>query len=221
MRLISLVSIALLISQPAFSEPTPIDVYDENIGFDVVRNGELVGKHVTTFSREKSSVIVESQMNMNITFMMIPVYSFDYRSIERWSDGRLSHLDVTVKDGTDHIKISSIPTSTGLTITTPSGTYSFDSPIISTNHWNADVVRQSRVLNTLTGNINQVKIRKRGEERIPVKGSSILATRYDYFGELTNTSVWYDAKGRWSKLEFIARDGSTVEYICNTCESEP
>jgi len=66
-----------------------------------------------------------------------------------------------------------------------------------------------------------VKIMNKGKERIAVKGGSVMATRYDYSGELTNTSVWYDAKGRWSKLEFKARDGSTVEYICNTCESQP
>ena len=221
MRHIALVKLALLISQPAYSEPTSIDVYYNKIGFDVVRDGEQVGQHVTSFSREGSDLVVVSQMNMNITFLTIPVYSFDYRSIEKWSDGALSHLDVAVQDGSDQIKISSLPNADGLTIKAPSGTYSIDSPIISTNHWNADVVRQGRVLNTLTGNINQVKIWNRGEEWIPVNGGSILATRYDYSGELKDTSVWYDAKGRWSRLEFKARDGSTIEYICNTCEREP
>ena len=221
MRLIVLVSIVLLNSQPAFSEPTPFDVYKETIGFDVVRDGERVGQHVTTFLREESDLIVESRMNMNITFLTIPVYTFDYRSVEKWSDGALSHLDVAVKDGSDQIEISSRLNANGLIIKAPSGTYNIDSPIISTNHWNADVVRQSRVLNTLTGNVNQVKIWNRGLERIPVNGGSIMATHYEYSGELEDTSVWYDAKGRWSKLRFKARDGSTVEYICNTCEQEP
>jgi hypothetical protein len=215
------VSVVLLFSQPTFSEPAPFDVYGGKVGFDVVRDGELVGQHVTTFTHDVSGMVIESRMNMSITFLTIPVYSFDYRSVEKWSGGALSHLDVVIEDGSDHIKISSLPKAEGLKVKTPSGTYYVDTPIISTNHWNVDVVKKSRVLNTLTGNINQVKITNRGEERIPVKGSSVLATRYDYSGELTDTSVWYDAMGRWSKLEFKARDGSTVEYICNTCESEP
>lgn len=221
MRHIALVSVALLISQPAYSEPASFDEYDNKIGFDVVRDGELVGHHMTMFSHEESEMIVDSQMNMKITFLTIPIYSFNYRSIEKWSDGVLTYLDVAVKDGPDQIKISSLQNSEGLTIKAPSGTYRVNNPIISTNHWNADVVKKSRVLNTLTGNINQVKISNKGEERIPVKGGSVLANRYDYSGELMDTSVWYDAKGRWSKLEFKARDGSTVEYICNTCKSEP
>jgi hypothetical protein len=215
------VSIALLAIQPAYSEPKLTDGYDNKIGFDVVRDGEVVGQHVTAFSHEGLNLIVESKMNLEITFLSVPVYTFDYRSLEKWSDGVLSYLEVDIKDGADQIKISSLRNTEGLTIIAPSGTFRVRGPIISTNHWNADVVRQSRVINTLTGKINQVKFSNRGEERIPVKGGYVLATRYDYLGELTDTSAWYDAMGRWSKLEFKARDGSTVEYICNTCEPEP
>jgi hypothetical protein len=219
LRHMTLLFITLLISLPAFSEPIPIEAYDEEIGFDVVRNGELVGQHVTKFSREDSELIVDSQMNMSITFLGIPIYTFNYRSIEKWSDEVLIHLDVVVNDGADETKIYSLESSKGLTINAPSGTYRIDTPIISSNHWNADVVKQSRVLNTLTGNINQVKILNKGVQKIVIKGGSVLATRYDYMGELTDTSVWYDSKRRWSKLEFKARDGSTIEYICNTCEN--
>jgi hypothetical protein len=221
LRHIALVSIALLAIQPAYSEPKLTDGYDNKIGFDVVRDGEVVGQHVTAFSHEGLNLIVESKMNLEITFLSVPVYTFDYRSLEKWSDGVLSYLEVDIKDGADQIKISSLRNTEGLTIIAPSGTFRVRGPIISTNHWNADVVRQSRVINTLTGKINQVKFSNRGEERIPVKGGYVLATRYDYLGELTDTSAWYDAMGRWSKLEFKARDGSTVEYICNTCVPEP
>ena len=76
-------SIALLISLPAYSEPTSIDMYDNEIGFDVVRDGEIVGRHVTTFSRKESNIIIESHMSMSITFLVIPIYTFDYKSVDR------------------------------------------------------------------------------------------------------------------------------------------
>jgi hypothetical protein len=211
--------ISLIAVQPANSQTNSVVGYNNNIGFDVLRNGEVVGSHVTTFVHEGSELTVSSKMNLKVRLLGIPVYSFDYTSLEKWSDGVLSHLDVDVKDGADRIKISSQLSKEGLTITYPSGTYVVLGPIISTNHWNADIVKQSRVLNTLTGKINQVKLVNRGKEVIPIKDSTILATRYDYTGELTDTSVWYDTNGRWSKLEFKARDGSTVKYICNTCDA--
>jgi len=220
LRQIVLMIIVLLAVQPAYSQTKPIDTYNNKIGFDVVRNGEVVGQHATTFLQDGSDLTVKSKMNLKITLFGIPVYLFDYTSVEKWSDGVLSRLDVDVKDGADQFKISSSLNAEGLIITSPSGTFTARGPIISTNHWNADVVRQSRVLNTLTGKINQVDFINKGEERIPIKDSYILATRYDYSGELTDTSVWYDSRGRWSKLEFKARDGSIVKYICNTCKPQ-
>jgi hypothetical protein len=217
LRYIVFIVIALLVVQPAYSQTKPIVKYNNKISFDVVRNGDVVGQHVTTFSHDGSDLIVESKMNLKITLLGIPVYSFDYGSLEKWSDGVLSQIDVDVKDGPDQFKISSLLNEQGLTIISSSKTFTVLGAIISTNHWNSDVVSQSRVLNTLTGRINQVKLVNKGEERIQTKDSDILATRYDYSGELEDTSVWYDSNGRWSKLEFKARDGSTVEYICNTC----
>ena len=195
----------------------PIVGNNETISFDVVRKGEVVGNHVTTFLHDGTELIVESKMNLKITLLGIPVYSFDYKSLEKWSNGVLSYLKVDVKDGADQLMITSQLNEQGLNITSPSGTYIIKGLILSTNHWNADVVKQTRVLNTLTGKINKVKLIKKGEERISTRDGKILATRYDYTGELTDTSVWYDSAGRWSKLKFKARDGSTVEYICNNC----
>lgn len=208
-----------MIVQPAYSQTKSTIEYDSTLGFDVIRNGEVVGSHVTTFLHEGPELTVESRMGLNIKFLGIPIYSFDYWSLEKWSEGVLSNLDVEVKDGSEQISVSALMGKDGLIVMSPSGTYVVREPIISTNHWNSDVLTQKRVLNTLTGKINQVKLINKGKERISIKDSTILATRYDYTGELKDTSVWYDSDGQWSKLEFKARDGSTIEYICNTCDA--
>ena len=219
MQKIKFIVICLITLQPANSLTKPALEYGGKIGFDVVRNGEVVGSHVTTFLQEDTELTVDSKMNLKIKFLGISIYSFDYRSLEKWSKGVLSSLDVNIKDGAEKISVSAQLGEQGLNVISPSGTYVISGPIISTNHWNADVLIQDRVLNTLTGKINKVKLINKGRESIPIKGGTILATRYDYTGELEDTSVWYDAKGRWSKLEFKARDGSMVEYICNTCDA--
>jgi len=67
--------------------------------------------------------------------------------------------------------------------------------------------------------MNAVTILKKGLETIEVVGGRLEATRYDYTGQLRDTSVWYDAAGRWVQLQFLARDGSVVTYKCRTCLS--
>ena len=211
--------VCLISTKPVYSQTKTTNEFDYKIGFDVVRNDEVVGTHVTTFLNEGTDLIVVSKMNLKIKILGIPIYSFDYNSEEKWSRGVLLNLDVNVKDGADQIKVSASMGKKGLKVISPTGTFWVSGPIITTNHWNSDVLNRDRVLNTLTGRIDQVKLVDRGKESIPATGGTILATRYDYTGELNGTSVWYDSNGRWSRLKFKARDGSTVEYICNTCDA--
>ena len=90
-------------------------------------------------------------------------------------------------------------------------------PLFPTNHWNPEVLRQTRVLNTLTGRINRVRIEPQAQETVATEHGDVPATRYAYTGEL-ETEVWYDDAGRWVKMRFKGRDGSTIEYVCRRCQ---
>ena len=153
-----------------YSQTKTTNEFDYKIGFDVVRNDEVVGTHVTTFLNEGTDLIVVSKMNLKIKILGIPIYSFDYNSEEKWSRGVLLNLDVNVKDGADQIKVSASMGKKGLKVISPTGTFWVSGPIITTNHWNSDVLTRDRVLNTLTGRIDQVKLVDRGKESIPATG---------------------------------------------------
>lgn len=95
-------------------------------------------------------------------------------------------------------------------------TWQAEQPIFPTTHWNVAVLDRSTVLNTLTGRLNKVEIEFAGPERIQTASGMISANRYRYSGEL-ETDVWYTRDGRWVKLQFEAKDGSTIEYVCRQC----
>jgi hypothetical protein len=89
-------------------------------------------------------------------------------------------------------------------------------PVYPTNHWNAGVLNQKQVLNTLTGELNQVEIIKKGHEVINATNGQIRAMRYAYTGDL-QTEIWYDEKNRWVGMQFIGSDGSLIKYVCQKC----
>ncbi len=92
-------------------------------------------------------------------------------------------------------------------------------PLFPTNHWNPGVLQEERVLNTLTGRINLVTIEPEEQESVMTNAGNRMATRYRYNGQL-QTEVWYDADGRWVRMRFAGRDGSTLEYVCRRCSSD-
>ena len=75
----------------------------------------------------------------------------------------------------------------------------------------------SKVLNTLTGKMNNVRIEARGQEYVPTEGGDVKAMRYAYTGEL-ETEVWYDQEDRWVKMRFVGKDGVSIDYVCRKCQ---
>lgn len=217
MKLVSFVFGLMLLSAPAGALSDIGDLYGDEIAFDVLRKGDVVGEHVTTFQKQGDEVVVNSRMNIDIMALFFPLYAFEYRSKEVWKGDRLTALDVRVLDGSDKTAFSAKRENELLDVTAPDKPYQVSGSLFTTNHWNSEVVKDRRVLNTLTGNINIVAVKKIGRENVDVVGGTLNATRYDYTGDLKDTSVWYDDQGRWVKLRFKARDGSMIDYRCRTC----
>lgn len=205
----------------ASSDPNPLDLYDTKHWFEIYRNGDLVGEHQTRFEQNETGWTVSSDMKIEITFLGFTAYSFTYAAQEKWQNSELDMLEVRINDDGEKEEFTAERTPEGVTIKLLGEDIIHDSPLITTNHWKYKVVTQNEVLNTLTGNVNRVLIADMGWEQVPVANGEVKAKRYEYSGDLTDTTVWYDEQGRWIKLAFKARDGSDIEYLCQTCSQSP
>ncbi len=223
-------AIALAVSTPALAEPhsasarlpavpavDPVGLYGDAIEFDVTRKGDRVGFHRVKFTQEGASTLVSSTFQLQIDLWIFTAFKYLYTSEARWVDGRLRSLSATVDDGGTLSSVDVRPDGDRLMIANGAATYSALPPLYPTNHWNASVLQQKKVLNTLTGHLNSVDIQPRGREAVTTERGVISATRYAYTGDL-DTEVWYDDDGRWVKMRFVGRDGSAIEYVCRKCQ---
>ncbi len=197
-------------------------LHEQQVTYDVVRDGTVIGRHDISFKKNQDQLQIVAETQINLSILFIPVYQFTYSARENWSQGILQKLDVSVDDdGHSYQIFGERDTETQiLHITQKSGDQEefvqIPDPIFTTNHWNSAVVTQTKVLNTLTGNINQVDILYQGEERLPNIRTAVK--RYEYTGDLKDVLVWYSAEGNWVKLSFKAKDGSRIDYICRQCQ---
>ncbi|WP_246832838.1 DUF6134 family protein [Thalassospira sp. MCCC 1A01428] len=189
--------------------------------FQIRREGSPVGTHKLQFHTGKDGIQVIAQSTINISFLGFSAYRFDYRSESLWQHDRLAKLAVNVDDDGDQTSLNARYDSKTdmLQATGPDGERTLPAGIFPTNHWHCGVLSQTTVLNTITGQPNNVTIRSMGQEKI-IAGNGgvnrIDATHFQYDGEL-RTDAWYDADGRWVRLAFRARDGSEIVYRCLTC----
>lgn len=197
----------------------PRALYGGDIMFDVVRKGSKVGEHRMTFSKDANGDLnVRAEFHLAVEVLFIKAYTFDYTAHEIWrgkqlvalaakadDDGEVTETKARVEDGVFKINSSR------------HGDTLASSWVFATNHWNRGQVESNVLLNTLTGKLDRVKIENVGQEIIATAGGPVEATHFLYTGELHDTDTWYDKEGRWVKMNFKAKDGSVIEYICRRC----
>lgn len=197
----------------------PLGLYGQSHEFSVLRDGIPVGRHLLLFEREGDAVRVQNVFNIEVSFLGISLYRFDYRSRALWAADGLQAIDITINDDGTNSEISGRRETTAFRISGENMATVEGTEIYPTNHWNSGALSQSRLFNTLTGKMNNVTIINAGEETVAVRGGTVRATRYVYDGELKLDS-WYDRRGRWVKMAFKAKDNSDMVYFCETCPVE-
>ena len=198
----------------------PTELYGTSLLFDVYRNGAEVGSHSVSIDQEGSMTRISSVFDLEISFLFFTAYTFRYKSQGTWDDHRLVAFVSNVDDDGDRFEVKATQMASGLEISGPEGNETIAGHIFPTTHWNFEVVEEKRVLNSLTGKINDVQISAIEREDVETELGKVPATRYDYSGDL-ETTVWYDDSGRWVKMKFKGRDGSDIEYKCRRCQGGP
>ena len=185
--------------------------------FDVRRNGEPVGQHRVTFSRlENGQTKVVTRLDLTIRLLGFPVYRYEYDSDARWSGGRMVRLDAEQNDDGAVSTVRVVLQGDSLVIEGPKGRSRGQPGLYPTNHWNAGVLSERQVIDTLEGRVANVTITNAGKEAVRAEGRVIEATKYVYGGDI-KTTTWYDAARRWVKMRFAAKGGSVIDYECIKC----
>jgi hypothetical protein len=213
----ALAAAALLAAFPAQSAPLPAET---DYRFEIRRDGAPVGEHRVTLRRAANGVEAAATSQIVVRLLGIPVYRFDYRSTSQWTDGRMTALDSRTDDDGTVTSVSARAEGRTLRVTGPEGIAKAPLGLIPTDHWNPAVIGATEVLNTITGKINRVTMTAQGRDSVPTGGRNRSSTRYAYDGEMRAT-VWYDDAGHWTGLRFAARDGSTIDYVCQRCGPDP
>lgn len=206
-----------------YTTADPVALYGGSARYTIRRNGDTIGTHAMTFARRADGAVeVTARTEMAVKILVFTAFRFTYDSSAVWRDGRLQEMAVTVDDDGEQKRTDVSRQADGtLLIDGPDGETTAPGDLFPTNHWNIGVVAAEQVLNTITGNINSITVTRGDAARRPAGGGGDRQVwPYQYSGELDVLS-WYDSHGRWVGMRFPGRDGSTIDYICDSCGTAP
>lgn len=185
---------------------------DKALDFQVLRGGDEIGTHSLRFEERGEELHVFVEIELEVSLVFIPVYSYSHRNHEVWRDGKLVSLSSETDDDGTQYQVEARATDDGLQVSSSEqGEFTAPADMLTTSYWNPDAMGHERLLDTQFGRIVELQVDEQGRESLETQEGSVETTRYSVNGDL-NLEIWYDREGRWSGLEFEAR-GKPVRYL--------
>ena len=197
---------------PAAAQPAvSVQPATETLQYAIMRKGEQIGTHTVELKRAGKETSVNLETNVEVKVLFVTAYRFQHSATERWVNGRLVELNSETDDnGTQH-KLTAALKGAALEVDADGKAAQVDKNIIPSSLWNPELVRQSVMLDTQTGQVMPISVVDGGSEEVTVETGPAPAHRYTIKGKFSQ-DVWYDSRGRLVQSQLVAKDGSVISY---------
>jgi hypothetical protein len=183
----------------------------ETLQYAIMRKGEQIGTHTVELKRAGKETSVNLETNVEVKVLFVTAYRFQHSATERWVNGHLVELNSETDDnGTQH-KLTAALKGAALEVDADGKAAQVDKNIIPSSLWNPELVRQSVMLDTQTGQVMPISVVDGGSEEVTVETGPAPAHRYTIKGKFSQ-DVWYDSRGRLVQSQLVAKDGSVISY---------
>jgi Family of unknown function (DUF6134) len=180
--------------------------------FQVFLDDAPIGYHRYTLREQGAERELKSEARFDVKLLFINAYRYAHEATERWRGNCIDSLAARTNDGGKRIEVTATQEGGRLAIDTPRGQDVVDGCVMSFAYWNPEILRQPRLLNAQTGEYAPVQIAALGEEKITVRGTPVMASRYRITGTKHSIDLWYSADRTWLALQSTLEGGRRLRY---------
>ena len=176
----------------------------EEWNFNVTVDGNLIGKHQFKKKREAGLTIVTSNAKFDVKILFVNILKYRHQNREVWEDGCLSKIESTTRSNKKKFKVSGSEYKESFSIATLDGNSIHQGCLYTFAYWNPDFLLQDRLVNSQTGEIEEVTVSKLDTDSNSLTGYVVNAKE----GPI---KVWY-VDETWIGLESTLKNGRTLRY---------
>lgn len=185
--------------------------------FRVLLDDDEIGFHRFSISNDQGLETIDIAADLEITFLAIPVYSYDHRNREVWRDGCLQQIESRTDDNGDDYRVDGSRQAQGFRLESQQGVEALEAACVMTfAYWNPAFLQQTQLLNSQTGEYLPIRIESRGEKALELGEQTVDAQGYRLINEdeEIDITVWYTLDSdRWLSLESIVAGGRILRYV--------
>ena len=182
--------------------------------FDVLLDGKEIGYHEFQVRDDGSEQVLETEASFDVKFLFINAFRYRHRNTETWSDGCLSQIDATTDSNGKLLTVNGRRADDSFAVRWTDGESTLPVCVQSFAYWNPGILDATRLLNTQTGEYEDVSVRFESREAVRVDDRLVDAIRYRLTTKGGDITLWYsdDDQALWLALEAPAKGGRTIRY---------
>jgi hypothetical protein len=203
----------LVISRFSFATGVSADDNNQSWKFRVMLDDTPIGYHQVEISREANRKVVHTVANFDVRLFFIPVYSYSHQTRELWEDNCLVNIRSTTDDNGDDYFINSMDAESRLSVETQDGITSLDGCVRTFAYWDVELLDRDRLLNTQTGEYQNVSFKDMGLGMLAIDDRQIEARHFRLIVEDMSIDLWYTKEMHWLALESITESGAVLRYL--------
>lgn len=183
--------------------------------FEVYLNDKPIGFHTFSVTGDPDRQVFRTEAQFDVKFLFINAFRYRHDNTETWSNGCLQSIEATTDNNGDLLSVRGQREDDALQLMDGSGRRAVDDCVQTFAYWNPDILGASRLLNSQTGELEEVSVTMESRDVIEVNGDNVPAIRYRLSAKAGAITLWYanDGSRRWLALEAPAKGGRTIRYV--------
>lgn len=181
--------------------------------FQVFLDDTAIGHHYFVVNDKGAEREITTEARFDVKVLFINAYRYVHDASERWRGNCLANLNARTDDNGKPSAVLADQQGERVSVVSPRGREALEGCVMSFAYWNPEILRQTRLLNSQTGQYEAVTIAAMGEEKITVRGAPVQAKRYRITGPKNPIDLWYGADNNWLALQSTLDGGRRLRYL--------
>lgn len=184
--------------------------------FRVFLDDREIGSHKVKMVSYQDLKQVTVNADFKVKFLFITAFKYKHRTQEVWQGSCLRDLDSTTDNNGENLFVKRQAGATGFKVVSHQGVQELEGCVRSFAYWDLDLLKTDKLLNTQTGEYEDVKVVDLGMDSIEIQGTAVQALHYRLEMEDKSVDLWYTPDKNWLALQSETEDGYQISYYPET-----
>jgi hypothetical protein len=181
--------------------------------FRVYLDDKEIGYHRVWLVQEADRRRVSVEAHFDVKFFFITAYRYEHRTEEIWQGSCLADIQSRTDDNGNQLFVRRIEQGKDFALETHEGEQQLEGCVRSFAYWDPDLLQARRLLNTQTGEYQDVQVNKLGASPVEIDGRQVDAIQYRLVIDDYSIDLWYTPDMEWLALQSTTEGGYRIRYL--------